>query len=186
MTGERRLEAAISAVRGLPADAADVPDSALMFRMRQLTLLKATVEAALAEQVAAFDERAGARYDGQTSTQAWLRARLRLGGQASQLVQVARQWGRLPQLTKAFAAGEITLEHAAAVAQLVNQVGAEAVADYESILLDLARQAPPGRLRNACAHLRQLLHAEAGNDGPRGSGVDAGHPWPSPRPDGIP
>jgi hypothetical protein len=164
MLGDGRLEALITAVRGLPADAAEVPDAVLVARMGELVRLQAVVQAALVEQVAAFDARAGARYDGQTSTQAWLRARLRLGGQAAQLLQVARQLGRLPQLAKAFAAGEITLEHAAAVAQLVAQVGVQAVADYESILLDLARQVPPGKLRIACGHLRQLLPAQAGDD----------------------
>jgi hypothetical protein len=36
--------------------------------MRQLVQLRAMLDAALAEHVAAFDTRAAARYDGQTST----------------------------------------------------------------------------------------------------------------------
>jgi hypothetical protein len=133
MAGE--LDAVVSALSELPADAAEVPDAALVSRMRELARVEAMVDAALAEQVGAFDARAGARYHGQTSTQAWLRSRLRLGGQAGDLVRVARQLGGLPEAAKAFAAGEITLEHAAALAHLVGTVGAERLVEYESILL---------------------------------------------------
>jgi hypothetical protein len=156
--------AAVSAVVGRLPDAAEAPDAVLVARMGELVRLQAVVQAALVEQVAAFDARAGSRYDGQTSTRAWLGARLRLGGQAGLLLVVARQLGGLAQLGKALAAGEIGLEHAAVVAQLVAQVGAEAVAGYEAILLDLARQVPPGKLRLACGHLRQLLDSHADDE----------------------
>jgi hypothetical protein len=151
------LDAVMAAIGQLPSDATRVPDAVLASRMRQLVQLRAMVDAALVEQLAVFDARAGARYDGQTSTQAWLRSVLRLGGQVGDLVRVARQLSGLPQVAKAFAAGEITLEHAAAIAQLVGRLGAEAVVGYESILLELARQAPPRQLRIACEHLYQLL-----------------------------
>jgi hypothetical protein len=154
------LDAVLAAIGDLPADAAGAPDTVLVSRMRQLVQVKAMIDAALTDQVAAFDARAGARYDGQTSTMAWLRSRLRLGGQATQLLRVARHLDGLPQLAKAFAAGEITLEHAAAVATLVGQVGVEPVSPYETILLDLAREVPPAKLRVACAHVAQLLDVE--------------------------
>jgi hypothetical protein len=162
MASGGELEAVMAAVGRLPGDAAEAPDAVLVSRMQDLVRLRAMVEAALCEQLAVFDARAGARYDGQTSTRAWLRARLRLGGQAGLLLQVARQLDSLPQIAKAFAAGEVTLEHVAVVSQLVGQVGVEAVAGYEAILLDLARQVAPGKLRVACDHLRQLLDAGAG------------------------
>jgi hypothetical protein len=154
------LDAVMAAIGDLPADAAGAPDTVLVSRMRQLVQVRAMIDAALTEQVAAFDARAGARYDGQTSTMAWLRSRLRLGGQATQLLRVGRHLEGLPQLAKAFTTGEITLEHAAAVATLVSQVGVEAVKSYETILLDLARQVPPAKLRVACAHVAQLLDVE--------------------------
>jgi hypothetical protein len=158
------FEAAVAEVRALPSDADEVPDRVLATRMDQLVRLRAMVDAALVEQLAAFDARAAARYDGQTSTRAWLRSRLRLGGQAAQLLLVARQLDRLPQVAKAFAAGEITLEHAAAVAALAVAVGAEQVAGYEQILLDLARVAAPAQLRMACDHVRQLLDPDGDAD----------------------
>jgi hypothetical protein len=151
------LDAVVSALRALPADAAQVPNPVLAARMQQLVGLRAMVDAVLVEQLAVFDARAGAGYDGQASTLAWLRSRLRLGGQAGDLVKVARQLSELPALAKAFAAGEIGLEHAAAVAALAAKLGAEAVVGYESILLELARSAPPRQLRIACEHLAQLL-----------------------------
>jgi hypothetical protein len=158
------LDVVIAAVGALPADAAGLPDSALAARMRRLAQARAMLDAVLVEQVAAFDARAAARYDGQTSTQAWLRSRLRLGGDAAALVRVARQLAGLPQVAKTFAAGEISLEHASAIAQLASTVGAGAVADYQPALLELARAAEPAKLRIACAHLRQLLDPGADQD----------------------
>jgi hypothetical protein len=141
-----------------------VPDAVLAERMQQLVRLRAMVDATLVEQLAVFDARAGARYDGQTSTHAWLRARLHIGGQAGDLLRVARHLSGLPQLAKAFAAGEISLEHAAAVAQLASRVDTGTLADYESILVELARQAPPRQLRLACEHLHQLLDPDGDAD----------------------
>jgi hypothetical protein len=158
------LDVVFAAVGALPADAAGLPDSALAARMRRLAQARAMLDAVLVEQVAAFDARAAARYDGQTSTQAWLRSRLRLGGDAAALVRVARQLAGLPQVAKTFAAGEISLEHASAIAQLASTVGAGAVADYQPALLELARAAEPAKLRIACAHLRQLLDPGADQD----------------------
>jgi hypothetical protein len=162
--GGDELDAVIAAVGALPADAAGQPDPVLADRMHRLVQARAMLDAVLVEQVAAFDARAGARVDGQTSTQAWLRSRLRLGGDAAGLVRVARQLADLPQLAKAFAAGEVPLEHASAVAQLAGAVGAGPVADYQPALLELARAAEPGKLRVACAHLRQLLDPDADQD----------------------
>ena len=48
------------------------------------------------------------------------------------------------------------------MATRAGQVGGQALAGYEPILLDLARQVEPGRLRVACEHVRQLL--SSGND----------------------
>jgi hypothetical protein len=158
------LDAVITAMDALPADANQVPDSELAARMEQLVRLRAMVDATLVEQLAVFDARAAANYDGQTSTQAWLRAKLRIGGQVGDLVRVARHLSGLPLVAKAFAAGEISLEHAAAIAKLANTVDAEALADYEPILLELARCAPPAKLRTACEHLGQLLDPDGDAD----------------------
>lgn len=129
--------------------------------MAELVRLRAMLDSTLVAQVAAFDARAGAHDDGQTSTLAWLRSRLRLGATAGDLLRVARRLDELPALGKALATGEITLEHAAAVATLAGQVDTSALRDYETVLLDLARQAPPAQLRTACEHLRQLLNPPA-------------------------
>lgn len=162
MTGE--FDAAVAALGELPDDAGQAPDTLLVERMRQLVQARAMVDAALAAQLRAFDAHAAARYDGQSSTLAWLHNRLRLGADAAGLLKVARRLDGLPQLAKAFAAGEITLEHAALIARLADQVGVEALDGYEQILLDLARQAPPKQLRTACEHLRQLLDPRGDED----------------------
>lgn len=158
------VEAAIAAISALPDDTHQQPDSVLADRMAELARLRAIVDAALVEQLAVFDARSGANYDGQTSTQAWLRARLRMGGQVGDLVRVARQLSGLPHIAKAFGAGEISLEHAALVAKLATAVGVELLADYEPILLDLGRTATPAKLRTACDHLRQLLDPDGDKD----------------------
>jgi hypothetical protein len=159
------LDAVVTAIGALPADATQVPDAVLAERMEQMLQARAMLDAALVEQLAAFDARGGARYDGQSSTRAWLRSRLRLdGGRAGDLVRVARQLADLPEVAKAFAAGEVSLEHVGVIARLANAVGAEALAGYEPILVELARQAPPGQLRVACEHVRQLLDPDGDAD----------------------
>jgi hypothetical protein len=158
------LDAVVTAIGALPADTTQVSDAVLAERMRQLLAARAMLDAVLVEQLAAFDARGGARYDGQTSTQAWLRSRLRLGGQAGDLVRVARQLAGLPEVAKAFAAGEIGLEHVAVIARLASAVGGEALVGYEPILVELARQAPPAQLRTAAEHVRQLLDPDGDTD----------------------
>jgi hypothetical protein len=164
MAGGDELDAVLTAIDALPADTAQVPDVVLAERMRQLVAARARLDAVLVEQLAAFDARGAADYDGQTSTRAWLHSRLRLGGQAGELLRVARHLAGLPQTAKAFAAGEISLEHVSLVARLAGTVGGEALAEYEPILVELARQAPPAKLRIACEHVRQLLDPDQDAD----------------------
>jgi hypothetical protein len=67
MAGDE-LDAAITALQQVPADATQVPDAVLAERMQQLVRLRAMVDATLVEQLAVFDARAGARYDGHPIT----------------------------------------------------------------------------------------------------------------------
>lgn len=62
------LDAVMSAIGALPGDAGQVPDAVLVDRMQQLVAARAMLDAALVEQLAVFDARGGARYDGHPIT----------------------------------------------------------------------------------------------------------------------
>jgi hypothetical protein len=156
-TGDGWDEVVAALGRAVPGDPAELAEPVLADRMRQLVQLRARVDAVLVDQLRVFDARGGAGYDGQSSTAAWTRSRLRLGRDAGELLAVARHLAGLPMVAKAFAAGEMSLEHAAAVARLASKVGAEQLTAAQPTLVELARNAPPKQLRILCEHLAQLL-----------------------------
>lgn len=151
------IDGIIESISRLPTDVDHISADELARRMRGLVQAKSMLEAALSEHAAAFDARAGARRDGQSSTGAWLRSHLHLGAQADHLLRVGRHLPHLPQAEKAFTAGEITLEHATAMAHLADAVESSTLLPFQDVLVDLAKQASPAPLRTACDHLRQLI-----------------------------
>jgi hypothetical protein len=143
-------------------------------RIGRLLAARARVDALLYAELAAFDAAEGHTEDGAASTAGWLRAEQRLGRRdASGLLFQARRLRDLGLTSAALAEGAISREHATAIvrAQAAAGLDADGFATYESILVDLARQASPDEVRAAAAHLvdvetpdrdRRLLDALAG------------------------
>jgi hypothetical protein len=100
------------------------------------------------------------------STAAWLRGRLRMGpGAARTAVRTARALhrGPLPQTAAALANGEVSYQHAAALADATHDLPPTRVAEAEPVLLDAARRLDPPSLRRLTTHLREVIdpdHAE--------------------------
>ncbi|MBA2575268.1 MAG: DUF222 domain-containing protein, partial [Euzebyaceae bacterium] len=102
--------------------------------------------------LAAVDARQGYQRDGAVTTASWLRHRANLDfGRAGVLVQAARRLRGLPLLAAHLSAGDVTIDHVAAVtrAQQPAKSAAEAaaagqVADLTAALA-VARSAPPPR-----------------------------------------
>ncbi|HEY2957891.1 MAG TPA: DUF222 domain-containing protein [Actinomycetota bacterium] len=98
------------------------------------------------------------------STAAWLRARLRMGpGAARTAVRTARALhrGPLPQTAAALAAGEVSYQHAAALAEATHDLPPTRVAEAEPVLVDAARRLDPPSLRRLATHAREVIDPDA-------------------------
>jgi uncharacterized protein DUF222/HNH endonuclease len=130
-------------------------------RIGRLLAAKARLDAVVYAEVAGFDAAGACVDDGAATTVGWLRAQQRLGRRdASGLVFQCRRLRDLGLTSAALAEGAISREHATAIvrAQAASGLDADGFARYESILVDLARQASPDEVRAAAAH---LVDAEA-------------------------
>ncbi len=108
-----------------------------------------------------FARRRGYEAFGFVTLISWLRRACRLlPGAALQRAEVARNLPSLPGTAAAVASGDIGFHHAAVIAHSVTEVGVEAVARQESVLLEAAQNCDPKRLSYATRTIR--LDAEGG------------------------
>src|SRR4029453_6351293 len=132
-------EALWSAVMELAeADLDALPDSTRLNEVRELWPGLCAAQAQIARRIGVVHTRGAAIADGSISTQAWLRNRLPLApGPASRLVKRGTRLDGLPDTAAALAAGEISVEHAAVIADAAVELGDRAVAaGVEKVLLD--------------------------------------------------
>src|SRR5713226_400467 len=102
-----------------------------------------------------FARRRGYEAFGFVTLISWLlRACRLLPGAALQRAEVARNLPSLPGTAAAVASGDIGFHHAAVIAHSVTEVGVEAVARQESVLLEAAQNCDPKRLSYATRTIR--------------------------------
>jgi len=161
--GVSELEATVKRLAVEPLDGLAVEElGEQVIRMRRAM---DRLEAEQVRRLRRFEELGGPRRDGATSTTAWLRWRCRMSGPAAaERVEVARQLAHLPDTAAAFGAGEISLQHAAAVARTVTDVGLDAVKHAEADLLLAAQHEDAGRFRHVTEHLRHVLDPKGALD----------------------
>ncbi len=158
------LEAAAAAV--VTADPAGLDGESLAAEVARLEMVTARLASREAACVAVLDARGDVQGWGFRSTQAWLRAVVRLApGAAKGLVALARRlYGKeatsgRETTVSAFAAGRIGLTHAQIVTRTMTEIAgvfpdpAEA-ATMEKELVALAERTDPLRLAGACQRLR--------------------------------
>src|SRR5687768_13810642 len=121
----RGLKGAVGAL--LEADLSQLADAALLDAMRELRPVVCQVQAAEARLIHAVHVRGAAGHDGARSTAAWLRNGLRVHD-AAQRVRASMALDRLPDVAAAFAAGEISEAHVAAIAKVAPDLTEEALA----------------------------------------------------------
>ncbi|HEX6674374.1 MAG TPA: DUF222 domain-containing protein [Actinomycetes bacterium] len=119
--------------------------------------------------LAAVDARgaAGAERGVAAPTAGWLRAECRMSPHvAAQRVRTARALyrGPLPSVAEAFAAGEVSYQHAAALADATHDLPLGRVAEADPVLVDAARRLDPPRLRRVAEHLRDLVDPDAADE----------------------
>ncbi|HEY4844818.1 MAG TPA: DUF222 domain-containing protein [Candidatus Dormibacteraeota bacterium] len=103
-------------------------------------------EAMFVDGVGRFDRSGEYAADGALSVINWLRWKCRLsGGAAAERVTIARQLDQLPKSGEAFANGDLGYQHMALIARTAEHVGAAAVRQAESTLLQAAQTHDPGQ-----------------------------------------
>ena len=150
-----RLVAAVAAV-GADNLALLTPEQ-LEDRLRDLRRLGDQVEAVFAETTAVFEATEAYKDVGARTAASWLRHQLRMSaGEARRRVLVGQRLPDLPQVHRAFLAGEIGLAQVEVLAGAVDDLGLAAVRAAQEALLELARLNDPWDLRQA---IRTLQHS---------------------------
>src|SRR5262245_2245214 len=136
-----------------------MPDTARLAELRALWPALCAAQAQVARRIGAVHVRSAAMADGFVSTQAWLRSQLRLDrGPTSTLVKAGARLDDLADTHAALLAGEISLEHAAVIADPATDLGPEAMAGgVEKVLLDYARTFAPAALRHLARYIKLRL-----------------------------
>ncbi len=181
------LAAAIANLAALdPGQEADAPLAGGVLAARRLL---DQAEGAWLRLLAAADARgaAGAEHGVVAPTAGWLRAQCRMSpALAVQRVRTARALhrGPLAGTAAALAQGEVSYQHAAALADATADLPPARVAEAEPVLVDAAARLDPPRLRRVADHLRDVLDPEGVEERGRAR-LDRRGLWLSPTLDGL-
>jgi hypothetical protein len=154
------LDAAVADLAAVdPGQEPDAPLASGVLAARQLL---DQAEGAWLRLLAAVDARgaAGAERGVVAPTAGWLRATCRMSpALAAQRVRTARALhrGPLAGTAEALAAGAVSYQHAAALADATSDLPPARVAEAEPVFLDAAGRLDPPRLRRVAEHLRELV-----------------------------
>jgi hypothetical protein len=131
-------------------------------RLRSLLVLARRVQGLLLAEVAAFDDQGFAPALGAASTGSYLAAHAHLDPHAARhMVTAARTADRLPQLGAMLAAGDVAVDHVAAVGFSTRRLPTDVVAAEDATFASLAGSGRPSDLRAAGAHLQALYDTDA-------------------------
>ncbi|HEX6678072.1 MAG TPA: DUF222 domain-containing protein [Actinomycetes bacterium] len=184
------LEALAAAVAELAGDNLDrLGDALLAEQVLGMRRLLDQAEAAWLRLLAAADARgaAGAERGVVAPTAGWLRATCRTSpALAAQRVRTARALhrGPLTGTAAALARGEVSYQHAAALADATADLPPARVAEAEPVLLDAAARLDPPRLRRVAEHLRDLVDPDAAEERAR-KGLERRGLWLAATVDGV-
>ena len=110
-----------------------------------------------------FDESGDWAAEGFVSAAAWLRARTNMShGAAVQALTLARRLPQLPETAAAFAAGEISRQHASLIADACTPERMQPIAEVEAHLVEIARRVQPRELRTVVRRLTDALDGDGG------------------------
>ncbi|WP_218005110.1 HNH endonuclease signature motif containing protein [Actinomadura macra] len=125
-------------------------------------------ESVLAGFIGRVDTHGEVQRWGLPSTRAWLRSRLGMRDHhATQRLTAARQRHRLPHTAKLWAAGELSRDYAATIAEAVARLDDHECAAAESLLLDMTSQGfSPGKLASFGRRIREVIAERDGTETP--------------------
>src|SRR5438477_4855407 len=162
----RQFEAAVEKLRvGVQAVSACVRDADGEMLGEALIQIRESgidpLEAVFASGVRRFDKSGEYAADGALSLIAWLKWKCKLSGAAAvERVEIARQLDQLPKTEAAFASGDLGYEHVALMARGAQHVGAAAVRQAESTLLQAARTHDPGQFISVAKNFEHRIDGE--------------------------
>jgi hypothetical protein len=108
-----------------------------------------------------FDVGEGYASSGALSAKAWLRWQCNLTGNAAkEQVVISRKMAALPRVEQAFAKGDFSYRHVSLIVETASQLGDKFDPQAENILVDVAREQDPWRLKTAIWHLRHCLEPD--------------------------
>jgi hypothetical protein len=144
-------------------EASGLPDAVSGEELAELRRNMDSLHARFTRRLRKFDRSGAYSEAGALSAAGWLRSRCRLTpNQAAEEVRVARELPELAETSEAFAAGDISFQHAAVITRCGEEVGAPVAWQAENVLVAAARQVDPRRLRLVTRHLRYCLDPEGG------------------------
>ena len=147
-----------SAVDSLVAFFAEAPPAALGEAMVDCRRQIDRLEAGFSNAAGRFATNREFAAEGAPSAVSWLKSRCRMSaGTAAERLNIARQLSQLPDTDQAFQSGEIGYQHAALIARVAQQVGAEPVRKAEGDLLRWAARFDPNRFSLITRRLRHVV-----------------------------
>jgi uncharacterized protein DUF222 len=162
---QSRVRAAVeqlrTAVKGLAAcmdkvDGEALGDALIQTRESGIDAL----EAVFAGGLRRFDQSGEYAAEGALSIVAWLKWKCKLsGGAAAERVGIAKQLERLPRTEAAFARGDVGYQHVAVLARAAEHVGAAAVRQAETSLLQAAQTMDPGQFTGVAKQFEHRVDA---------------------------
>jgi len=123
-----------------------------------LRRIESRVQAEALRRLRRFDSGEGHASSGALSAKAWLRWQCNLTDNAAkEMVGISRKMAALPSTEQAFAKGDFSYRHVSLIVETASQLGDKFDAQAENILVDVAREQDPWRLKTAIWHLRHCL-----------------------------
>jgi hypothetical protein len=154
-----RLRAEMAELAAL--DVTALSDVEVLDALRALRPLLCQTEALQTRLIGAAYRRGATALDGAVSTLSWLRCRLRLGDAPAQ-IRVAKALPGLPHVADAYARGEMSFAHAAAITEVSRDMEpAVLTAGADKLLAEQATALGPAATRRAAVRVRDHFDPEA-------------------------
>src|SRR5437899_3604428 len=142
-------------------DLTPVPPETMGDDQIALQRIGSRVQAEALRRLRRFDRGQGYANTLALSAKAWLRWKCNLDSwAASRQVDVARQPESLPQTCRAFADGDISFSHVSLIANTAERLADRMEAEAEGVLVKLAAEVDPRRLRREAIMLRHCLEPD--------------------------
>lgn len=123
--------------------------------------------AAESRVIPTFDKKAAHRHDACVTTASWLRWKVGLGyGDAHRRWKRARLLRRMPLMTAAFEAADVSTAHVDAAVHHATPARLERIAEHDATLTQLARDKEPREVRVAVQRIVELLDPDGSEDPP--------------------